>query len=416
MSANQKIIKKYLLQYAEPEARQILQNLENAPSLFTHYQQVIVIPAFDEDSRFIQRLQNNRDAKKTLVILVINQPEQSSFYQACKNNQNLYNDIILFTETVWQEENLTYCKSTNIDYICVDRFNENKAIPKKRGVGLARKIGADIALVLINHGVIKSNWIFSTDADTHLPANYFINDIKYSETENSAVVFDFIHTPSGDIEIDIATQEYEASIKYFRNALNWAGSPYAHYTLGSTLAISAPAYAKVRGFPQKSGGEDFYILNKLAKAGDVIFDPKVQIQIESRLSERVPFGTGPGVDKIVKLKNSNAPYNYYSLEIFKELKSFLENYPQLQNDSAAFDQLSVPVQQTLAELDLTKFLRHTELHANTPEKFAKQFHDWFDAFQTLRFIHILQRKYYPPKPLNSLLEEASILFNTESNI
>ncbi len=34
---------------------------------------------------------------------------------------------------------------------------------------------------------------------------------------------------------------------------------------GSSLGVLAPAYAEVRGFPRRQAGEDFYLLDKLAK-------------------------------------------------------------------------------------------------------------------------------------------------------
>ena len=47
--------------------------------------------------------------------------------------------------------------------------------------------------------------------------------------------------------------------------MKYARSPYAFHTIGSTMAVSANHYAKVRGFPKREAGEDFYLLNKLAK-------------------------------------------------------------------------------------------------------------------------------------------------------
>ena len=47
--------------------------------------------------------------------------------------------------------------------------------------------------------------------------------------------------------------------------LGFAGSPYAYHSVGSTLAVRAEAYAIVRGVPKRAAGEDFYLLDKLAK-------------------------------------------------------------------------------------------------------------------------------------------------------
>jgi hypothetical protein len=41
----------------------------------------------------------------------------------------------------------------------------SQGLPHKEGVGLARKIGCDIALSLYERGTLKSRWLHTTDAD-----------------------------------------------------------------------------------------------------------------------------------------------------------------------------------------------------------------------------------------------------------
>ena len=62
---------------------------------------------------------------------------------------------------------------------------------------------------------------------------------------------------------------YEYSLRYYVAGLTYAQSPYAFHTIGSTMAVNAEHYASVRGFPRREAGEDFYLLNKLAKVGSV---------------------------------------------------------------------------------------------------------------------------------------------------
>src|SRR5690606_17786041 len=91
---------------------------------------------------------------------------------------------------------------------------------------------------------------------------------------------------------------YEISLRSYEYGLAYAGSPYAFQTLGSTLALNPAAYAKVRGFPKRLAGEDFYILNKLIKIGPIYLRNDRCLQIKDRPSQRVPFGTGTSVFKI----------------------------------------------------------------------------------------------------------------------
>ena len=117
-----------------------------------------------------------------------------------------------------------------------------------------------------------------------------------------------------------ATLQYEQALRYYVDGLRYADSPYAFFTIGSILIFNTAAYAKVRGFPKKSAGEDFYLLNKLAKIGRIAFLSNSCVELTSRLSTRVPFGTGPAVQQIMTLSENNSPYCYYSPAVFDELK------------------------------------------------------------------------------------------------
>ena len=58
-------------------------------------------------------------------------------------------------------------------------------------------------------------------------------------------------------------------MSYYVAGLAMAGSRYAHHSLGSTIAVHAKTYAAVRGYPKRSAGEDFYLLNKICKLAPV---------------------------------------------------------------------------------------------------------------------------------------------------
>ena len=86
----------------------------------------------------------------------------------------------------------------------------------------------------------------------------------------------------GDDNIYAATKRYEQALTYYVEQLQQAGSPYAFHTLGSCIATPLSYYCHARGFPKKSGGEDFYLLNKLAKLGKILTVDSCILQIESR--------------------------------------------------------------------------------------------------------------------------------------
>ena len=89
-------------------------------------------------------------------------------------------------------------------------------------------------------------------------------------------------------------------MSYYVAGLAMAGSRYAHHSLGSTIAVHAKTYAAVRGYPKRSAGEDFYLLNKICKLAPVERLAGPALSIEARISARVPFGTGPALRRLLK--------------------------------------------------------------------------------------------------------------------
>ncbi|MFL0804659.1 MAG: hypothetical protein K6L81_13140 [Agarilytica sp.] len=418
-------IEKYLSRYAEPEAAFLatastataeLPSIKNALTQHSgvHFESCLVIPAYNESLGFIERLKQHPHISHVLLILVINQPENS---ESAIKNQQLFNTLTTPKNIIATDKNIAFIQTGALRALIVDRFSETNRIPIKQGVGLARKIGADIACQLYVDGLIKDNksngqWIFSTDADAHLPHNYF--NIGHIKSDLRVFNFHHIKNPS---EISSATGQYEQALKYYQKALEWSGSPYAFYALGSVLAFQVDAYSKVRGFPKRSAGEDFYLLNKLIKQGRVTFDPSITVQIEPRISDRVPFGTGPAVKAIIEKNKDNEEYTYYNPEIFTLLKTWIRwattQLPNAclsdQNNASNWKELiqgSLPdtIIDTIDSLKFEEFVNHASHQCRTNAAFIEHFHNWFDGFKTLKFIHYLQRYYHPAIPINECIK------------
>jgi len=363
-TATSKTLSKYLNTYAEREVDTLAQLLEKVKlSPFTYS---LAIPAYDENPGFIDRWMQHPQAHEVLLIVVINQPD--SVPHETPQNIALFSYLQQNFTPRASAENLSYLSLGSSQALVVDRYRSNK-IPKGQGVGLARKIACDLAVKLYESKFQTRPWIYSSDADAILPGNYFSAPSKEKHSTldktNSAIVFDFKHIVNTEHDnknqVFDATQRYEQSLKYFRNRLIYANSPYAFYTLGSTLAVNIQHYCQVRGFPKRAGGEDFYILNKLAKLGKVHSCDDICIKLTSRLSHRVPFGTGPAVSKIIDLQNTQQSYDYYNPKIFDELKAWLENYHQLWAYIEDIDNFPWPSQRckaTMERLKISSFLSH----------------------------------------------------------
>ncbi len=400
-------IEKYLDRYAEPESvciRSLCDTLHNHSGNTTRYQRCLIVPTYDETPDFFRRLAKVPGIEKTIVVVVINQPFDTQERQL---NSKLHNHILSSGKNFWQKENVCFVQTGSFDTIVVDRFGHNRKIPTKQGVGLARKIASDIACACYFFELTQTEWVYSTDADAHLPNDYFT-----IENNNSAAkVYDFQHTLQ-DSDISRATQLYEQSLKYYRNGLRWAKSPYAFYTLGSTLAFRVEPYCAVRGFPKRSGAEDFYLLNKISKIGLIHQIENTKILLEPRLSHRVPFGTGPAVKSIVDAKKSEADFYYYNPLIFDALKHFLD-----WSSNELFHQIEKGGDITLPEyndkncrqnhtlvgctehLELNDFITHSKKQCKTPKSFKLHFSHWFDGFKTLKFIRFLEKNGFPSVPI-----------------
>lgn len=386
---------KYLAHYAEPE----VDALASFPAKLD-YQHVLVIPTFQESIRFIERFIDSILAEQhCLLIVVINQPDSEFGRQHQQAQSDLAEKIAQQGPLLWHQDNLrlidlsqsTINNRANSAILTVNRYSE--PIPTEQGVGLARKIGADLAVKLFLEGHIASSWVHSSDADAYLPDNYFSAHTVDELTLKPPVATccNFYHY-SEQHAIHQANLRYENALRYYVAGLQYAQSPYAYFTIGSTLSFNMLAYCQARGFPKRSAGEDFYLLNKLAKLGNIAFLADVTIKLDARTSQRVPFGTGPAVQNIMQLTEQGEDYLYYHPEIFVALKNCLQAFYSLwqyrQQPEIWFETLPNNIGQALINIGLRTFIAKQQ--SAKQAQFDKQLIVWFDSFKTLKFIHALR--------------------------
>lgn len=412
---------KYLKSYAEKD----ISALESFPQSYI-YEHVIVVPAFQESANFIDRFAQSVLASQCCIfIVVINEPDNDFGRQHHQQQLDLANRITQMGNMVWQKANFKLialeqtlsCKDGHSAILLVDRYSV--PIEAEYGVGLARKIGADIACYLHASEQINSSWIHSSDADAHLPDNYLLAHQAIKNTSKNrhiaATCCNFFHY-SDEKSVHDANKLYENSLKYYVAGLTYAGSSYGYFTIGSTLSFDVESYCKARGFPKRSAGEDFYLLNKLAKLGGVEFLPEVKIQLDARPSERVPFGTGPAVKRIMAL-NDEDEFAYYHPQVFIELKLFLQAtnclWQNREHVTLWLATLSAQSQLALKSVGLLSFIEKQK-HA-TEQQFNKQLIVWFDSFKTLKFIHALRDAGLKNIPFSRALTEAPFIIDASDD-
>ncbi len=409
-------VRKYLHNYAEPEAAL----LPDGNIIAQHYQHVLVIPVCDEPQDFFTHLIAGVEIDSPLlVVLVLNCPDSDDIdaeqSRVQRTTQTLRDRLLASTDMRWQAEDGTlaltrYCGSPCIDLLLIDRFSASRCIPHRQGVGLARKIGNDIALTLFARGLVEQPWLYNTDADVQLPRDYFATA---PDPTASAGLYRFEHRAATP-ELELAMTLYELSLHYYVLGLRWAGSRYAYHSIGSIIAISAQHYAEIRGFPKRSGAEDFYLLNKLAKAGHIADVASGPICISGRASTRVPFGTGPALSKISQLEQPLEQFTFYDPNTFAALRQWLSAVPRLweQRDRITADGLNRVLADALRDtgaqpplldtivaaldsLGIAAAVEHSLAHSKREQTFVQHIHTWFDALRTLQFIHYLRDAALP---------------------
>jgi hypothetical protein len=363
------------------------------------WQQVLVLPAYREAPELLDRLTALPEGKgRTLVILVLNRPDS--------DDDPLANAAL---RSALDADALRCAIQASVPVLRLNRHSDLYLhdvetlcgpTPAACGVGLARKTGADLALRWMHAGGISGDWLCSTDADATLPADYFTR-LDTAPPSAAAAVFPFRHVPGGEADCDAATALYELRLHQYVLGLEYAGSPYAYHTLGSCLAIKASAYAQVRGFPKRAGGEDFYVLNKLAKVGAIARLHGRCIELQSRQSARVPFGTGPAVRGISGSAQPEKVALFYHPACFVALRAVLDSLPELAvapergiahslSERGLDSSLASAALQSLDALGVAAALQHCRQQGKSAAQFQRQFHQWFDGFRTLKFIHALR--------------------------
>lgn len=389
---------KYLRNHAEPEAALA----ERLPS-FDH---VICVPACAEDPRFVDGLEPALTPRVLLVVVVngtANDPDTASAN---------HHTLSALTSGATPIADGAWLASSSC--LVIDRASEGREVPVKKAVGLARKIAADVACALFARGQLAARWIHMTDCDVVLPTDY----LAASPDEGVLLTYPFRHVPGGEQRIDEAHAIYEAFLHYYVLGLRWAGSRYALHTIGSTLAADVHTYAAVRGMPRRQAAEDFYFVNKVAKLGRVVTPRCAPLQIVSRRSLRVPFGTGRSTASIAE----DGGRNFYHPLVFDHLRAWLagiDHFARTGGSPTAFALAAVPthrevLQQALESLDAERSLAGALAAAPRDVRArANRAHEHFDAFRTRKLVHILRDGGMGELPWRQALKTAPFLEGIE---
>lgn len=388
----------------------------------------IVIPAIEEYNnirRLLSSLSENytKYFRHTLIVFVINNTAKASEEVYLDNGLSL--ELLRNIVSVRNSEDPIVDKviHSGLKLAFVDASSKGLELPEKDGgVGLARKIGMDLALTAFSYNA-KKNFIACLDADCTVEKNYITSLYEaFSKSNLQAAYVNFRHTiPHGTPdESTLAIVCYEIFLRYYILGLKAAGSPYGFHTIGSTMACSYESYIKIEGMNKRKAAEDFYFMEKLSKNTEIHKIDSTTVYPSGRGSWRVPFGTGQRVNRF--MTHSHDEYRLYSPESFYVLKDWLSvfNSPEVYDAGYYLDKAGEIHPSMKSFLEGQNFSRDWKKildNSRSEVQIMRQKKLWFDGFRTLKLIHFLRDNGFPPLNMFDALDEIfgrmEIHFQTE---
>jgi len=351
----------------------------------------IVIPALAEAANLPLTLESlSRNPAELLerfaILIVVNQCTDASEAESADNR------ITLENLPLWQRQ----FGLNNL--FRVDAASPGNELPPRQGVGLARKIGLDLALSLLDY---RSNdpLLICLDADTVVQPDYLAAITNHFRNSLSGgVSIPYRHRPAKDPAGQSAIDRYELFLRTYVLGLEQAGSPYAFHTVGSAMACRASAYVAAGGMNRRLAGEDFYFLQQVHKTSGVATLPGTVVHPSPRSSHRVPFGTGRSVgDMLVEGEQRLLFYQPVVFSIVGEWLACVAGQPEADAAIllAAASGIDPVLRVILEEADFGTAWRNLQKNNRDSTKLLAAFHGWFDAFRTMRLIHELSDRSYP---------------------
>ena len=339
----------------------------------------VIIPALAESETLPLTLASLTEnpaelCRQTLVLVVVNNRADAPLKEKLDNQRTfdwLRTDPFPALNLAW-----------------IDASSSGLELPPKDGVGMARKIGFDLALPQLDWAA--DPLLISLDADTLVDQHYLPSIYCHFHASSCAGgTLPFRHQPAGNPKQEAAIRQYELYLRCYLFGLQHAGSPYAFHTIGSAFACTAAGYISAGGMNRRLGAEDFYYLQQLAKISGVELVKGTVVQPSPRSSTRVPFGTGDAVQ--LQLASGIESFTYIAASSFKVLQGWLQIITQGWENSTEdllrqAGDLSSPLKTFLGELEFcTTWERIRKNHSGRQQRLAA-FHTWFDGLRTRQLL------------------------------
>jgi hypothetical protein len=154
---------------------------------------------------------------------------------------------------------------------------------------------------------------------------------------------------------------------------------------------------------RRKAGEDFYFLQTLTQLGTVGEITATCVHPSARVSQRVPFGTGPFMKKW--MEKTDDEFLTYNFQAFRDLKHLFSQRSGLFRTEAGelqslLNGLPEPVRAYLLQEELMKEIGELARNCSQSETFNERFFQIFNAFRILKFLNFAHPGYYDKMPLD----------------
>jgi len=348
------------------------------------YDACIIIPALAEADNLPETLESlsknpQEFLDRTLIVVVVNHRVDTILSLQRDNQKTL--------------ALLRQYPSNNLQLTWVNACTQGLELPDKQGVGLARKIGFDLALSHLN---CQTNpFLISLDADTLVHPNYLPALYKhFLNSSQGGATIPFRHRVPYGQENEYAIRSYELYLRSYAYGLSLARSPYAYTSIGSAFACTAEAYIQAGGMNRRQAGEDFYFLQQVAKTTRISHVHGTMVFPSSRTSTRVPFGTGVAVSS--QTEAGPPVFTFSEKSAFATLKEWLilatthwQANPREVLDRAC--QIDPRLGFFLRKLNFEEVWSQLKSNHREKNQFINNFHCWFDGLRSRQLLTSLSK-------------------------
>ena len=363
-----------------------------------------------------------QDSKKlSITVPVCAEPDVISLLESiysCEDPGVGVEVILLFNENIYlTEEELELHHRSWLETLSWTGLNDRSwltFIPvrgetpdPKGGVGWARKLAMDEAARRLDDGGI----LVSLDADCRVDANY-LRAIRVAFENNpdmdAASVY-FEHCAEAS-DADAPILLYELHLRYLVNAQRWCGHPFSFYTVGSGMAVRRNAYLLQGGMNTRRAGEDFYFLQKFIETGRMFEINSTAVYPSSRISNRVPFGTGRAMKQIAEGRQwMSTNFKSFALihPLFHSLNVLYERIKEAAKEGISdwIEGHTNEIQFYLSKTDFNEQAMKIAVNTSSFKSFEKRFFRYFNAFRMIKYLHFMRDHFFPDTPTDIAVKE-----------